>query len=585
MSATAGRLLLVSLLLVATMACAPATPVGVVSLAGPWAFQPGDDPRWAEPDFDDSGWTRLHVPRSWARQGFADVFGVAWYRIRVAPPAPAGTALGITLGKVDSSYEIFAGGQRLGGVGALPPAPRMEYDRHGTYAIPESARDQDGSVLVALRVWRAPAQSPGAAGLVEGTFEAGPLTRVVERAQVAEVAQLALVIVFLFTAAYHIVLGILHPGTDEYGWFGLLVIEAACYSFLRTQWKYELLDDFMVLKKAEHLLLHLVPATMLQFTYVYFREPRPRWAAALQAALVVSGLAVLVSPGLDLGLWLLPLLYGVAFVAAVAGLGLVASRLRAGDPDAPLVGVGLLVLFAALVNDASVERNLWVAPRLSLYGFSALVLVMGLSLVVRFRRAVVDLDQLRRGLEERVEARTAELSAAYRKMEELALRDGLTRLLNRRAMQERALAGLSLAHRKRVPFAVAMVDIDHFKAVNDTHGHASGDQVLAQLADRLTAGVRGSDEVGRWGGEEFLILLPESDRDAALIAAERLRAGVEAAPIRVEGDVHLRITVSVGVAVVEEPAASPLVLDALIRLADDALYRAKAAGRNRVVVA
>lgn len=581
----AGRLLLLAALLAATAACAAAAPEGVVSLAGPWAFHPGDDPRWADPAFDDHGWVRLQVPRSWGRQGFADVFGVAWYRIRVSPSAVAGGAIGVTIGKVDSAYDIFAGGQRLGGVGKTPPAPRMEYDRHGTYSIPASARDGDGSVLIALRVWRADGLSPGAAGPVEGPFEVGPIARLVERAQLVEAAQLALVIVFLLTAAYHIVLGVLHPGTDEYEWFGVFVIEAACYAFLRTQWKYAWLDDFVALKKAEHLLLYLVPATMLQFAYVYFHQPRPRWAAALQATLVVLGVFVVASPGLGLGLWMLPVLYGAALVISAAGVGLVASRLRVGDPDAPLVGVGLIVLVVTFVNDAIVERNLWVAPRLSVYGFAALVFVMGLSLVIRFRRAVTDLDQLRRGLEDRVEARTAELSEAYRRMEELALRDGLTRLLNRRALQERALAGLSLARRKGAPFAVAMVDIDHFKAVNDTHGHAAGDQVLAHLAERLTAGVRASDDVGRWGGEEFLILLPDSDRDAALVAAERLRASVESAPIRIEGNVQLGVTVSLGVAVIDEPAASVLVLEGLIRLADDALYRAKAAGRNRVVVA
>jgi len=161
----------------------------------------------------------------------------------------------------------------------------------------------------------------------------------------------------------------------------------------------------------------------------------------------------------------------------------------------------------------------------------------------------------------------------------------LSGLLNRRALTDQAMSGLARAKRKQQPFALAMVDIDHFKSVNDTYGHAAGDQVLSQLAARLTAAVRASDNVGRWGGEEFLVLLPESNREQALVAAERLRTLIEAAPMRVEGDIQVKVTVSIGVGLSRDPHASAIVLDTIIRTADDALYQAKAAGRNRVVVA
>lgn len=580
------RLIWLAACLATLVACAPKrAPDDVSSLAGEWAFHPGDNPQWAEPGFDDGDWPRLTVPRSWGRQGYPDVYGLAWYRVRVPSRWRADAALGVTVGSVGSAYEIFAGGLRLGGIGRMPPHPRMEDDRHGTYVIPAGARAADGSVVIALRVWRSPDEAVGGAGPVEGTFEVGPLAHVVQRSQLAEVAQLALVIVFLFTAAYHVVLAILHPGTDEYGWFGLVVIEAAIYGFLQTQWKYSVVDDFVLLNKIEHLLLYLLPATNLQFVWVYFREPRPRWATVTQAVLVAAGAAVVIAPELTLALTLLPVLYVVASGTVLASIGLVLGRLRSRDPDALLFGAGMLSLVLTLLNDALVERGLYVGPRLNSYGFVAMVLVMGLSLVVRFRRAVLDLNALRADLEHRVQARTQELTEAYQRMEELALRDGLTQLLNRRALQDRALAGLAAANRKRRPFALAMVDIDHFKVVNDTHGHAAGDQVLTQVAERLASGVRASDDVGRWGGEEFLVLFPESDQESAVIAAERLRVSIESAPIRVEGDLHLYLTVSLGVAVLDDPSASAIVLDGLIRLADDALYRAKANGRNRVVVA
>jgi diguanylate cyclase (GGDEF)-like protein len=160
-----------------------------------------------------------------------------------------------------------------------------------------------------------------------------------------------------------------------------------------------------------------------------------------------------------------------------------------------------------------------------------------------------------------------------------ARRDRLTGLLNRRAL-EVALAD-ALARRKRLNEAVALLllDIDHFKRVNDTHGHAAGDVVLRAVATALTSGVREIDKVFRFGGEEFVVLLYAADRTAALATAERLRAAVAAQPIATDGHT-IPVTISVGLATALDEDS-----DGLLRAADAALYRAKAEGRNRVVCA
>lgn len=577
---------------VAVAVCLAATPacVGlpanehVQPLAGLWAFRPGDDLRWAEPDFDDRSWPRLYVPRSWARQGHADLYGFAWYRVRVPARWPASEALGLTLGKVGSAYEVFAGGTRLGGVGRLPPNPVVDFDRHVTYAMPSTARSPDGSVVIALRVWRAPEQGIGTTGPFEGRFEIGPLAEVVARTERAEIDLLVVVIVLFMAAVYHLLLAALHPGAHEYGWFGLLVLEAAIYGLLRSQLKYALGLDFVLLKKAEHVTLCLVPPTLIQVVFLHLREPCPRWTAAIYLPLLAAAAAVAFTPGLRTATVLVPLAYAAGVVVVGACLWVVVRR-RPARIDEWAFAAGLLALLVALVHDGLVQPGILIGPRRAPLAFALFVVVMGLLLALRFRHAVMDLLLLQRDLEDRVAARTRELSDAYRKMEELALRDGLTRLLNRRALQDRAVAGLAAAERKRRPFAVAMVDIDHFKRVNDTHGHAVGDQVLVHIAARLTSSVRVSDDVGRWGGEEFLVLFPESDRASATVAAERIRLAVESSPVELEGGLHVPLTVSVGVAVLQDPAPSAALLDTVIRLADDAMYRAKAAGRNRVVVA
>ena len=557
----------------------------IISIAGPWAFHPGDDPQWAKPDFDDSSWARLRVPMSWGRQGYDQVTGVAWYRTRVSGPWPASEIVGVIIGKVDSAYEIYIGGRLVGGVGRLPPDPAPEYDRHSIHTVTPDMRAPDGSFPVALRVWRMPNNPPGSAGPAEGPYAAGPLQAIIIRETRSEGAELALVFVFFIAAVYHLGLRLMRPSSSEYGWFGVMSIATGFYTFFRTQWKYELFGNFVAMKKFEHVLLYLSLASFAQFIYSFFHEPVPRWMRVSQGLLLVAATIVVVPPGLDAASQLLLFLYVMFTVMTLGMLWLTVTRMRAGDRDAVIIGLGTVVVGVAFANDALVGRGFYVGPRFGVWGFAVLVVGMSLTLAYRFNHALVEVESLRKDLEERVDTRTRELSAAYKKMEELALRDGLTHLLNRRSLQERAMIGLAVSRRKKQAFALAMVDIDHFKTVNDTLGHAAGDQVLTQLAKRLTTCVRASDDVGRWGGEEFLVLFPESDRESATQAAERLRLVVAEKAIVVEGDVELKVTISVGVAVVDDPAPSALILDALVRRADDALYAAKDGGRNQVVVA
>jgi len=162
---------------------------------------------------------------------------------------------------------------------------------------------------------------------------------------------------------------------------------------------------------------------------------------------------------------------------------------------------------------------------------------------------------------------------------ELATTDGLTGLTNRRHFLERGRAELERARRTGHPVSCIMFDVDHFKKVNDTYGHDAGDAVLKTLARTARETLRGMDVLGRIGGEEFAAILPETDLEAALHAAERLRLAV--ASMNVEHDGRpLPVTVSLGVALSSGPDES---LDDLLRRADQALYRAKQGGRNRVV--
>jgi diguanylate cyclase (GGDEF)-like protein len=150
--------------------------------------------------------------------------------------------------------------------------------------------------------------------------------------------------------------------------------------------------------------------------------------------------------------------------------------------------------------------------------------------------------------------------------------DPLTGLLNRRGLEERFAAELARAKRDARPLAVVAVDIDHFKRVNDDHGHQAGDRALVWLASMLNEHTRGADIVARVGGEEFVIVLPGADGASTLDFAERLRAAIE------DGEAEVPFTISAGVAAALAPSTAHTLLDA----ADRALYAAKHAGRNRV---
>ncbi len=172
-----------------------------------------------------------------------------------------------------------------------------------------------------------------------------------------------------------------------------------------------------------------------------------------------------------------------------------------------------------------------------------------------------------------------ELREKNRQLHELSITDGLTGLFNRSYLTRILDNELERSRRHQSSFAVMMIDIDHFKRFNDTHGHLAGDNVLRETASVLTECVRSCDYVARFGGEEFLVLLPETGTDEAGQAGERIRAGVE--EHFADREDHDPITVSVGVASFPDNGDE---IDAIVHAADEALYEAKRSGRNRRVV-
>lgn len=290
-----------------------------------------------------------------------------------------------------------------------------------------------------------------------------------------------------------------------------------------------------------------------------FRDPNMTEAQILCSAMLCT--YVVSNAGTFRGIFMLAYVVGLMF----AGTHL-RTRQLARLAALPLVVFPIVVLIVA--RQSAVEID-W---RIEVVNWLALCVILAFTVVLVGRLSL---------LQSRLKASKAELQAALAKLTDMAAHDDLTGLYNRRCMVELLEREKSRADRRGDGgFCVCLVDIDHFKQINDTYGHGNGDSVLRTFAHVAEQSVRSVDFLGRWGGEEFLMLLPDTSADLAAACAQRIKAELEKTAF--DGlPPDFRITMSAGIA---EYRAGGEIQDLLER-ADQALYRAKRAGRNRIMMA
>jgi diguanylate cyclase (GGDEF)-like protein len=207
----------------------------------------------------------------------------------------------------------------------------------------------------------------------------------------------------------------------------------------------------------------------------------------------------------------------------------------------------------------------------SLISFVAFTSVLSVAASVISRRDLAQIDE-----------QTRQLATSEAQQREFSIHDPLTNLFNRRYLEETLLRELQRAERDSVPLSIIMMDIDHFKRFNDTLGHAAGDAVLQDIGGLLTRAIRAADIACRYGGEEFVLVLPDASLEVAAMRAELVRDAVKNLRVERSGLVLGPVTVSLGVAVFPDNGCDG---ESVLRSADSALYRAKDQGRDQVVVA
>ena len=581
---------------------------GTTTLSGPWQFHPGDDLAWASPRFDSSDWEQLSADQPWGRQGHARLTGMAWYRCSIVLNQTRGVPqeFSLLVPKIRDSYEIYWNGVLIGHNGKLPPHPVWFLSQPmQTFQL---GQVQQG--VLAIRVWKRPLFSDDSGE--QGGFDAAPLIGSPEAIATTKAA-------------------------DEFQWlrsrqlhFGanLLCAVLAFLSFLlwlRTpsRWALFWTAGFAIAQPVNLLLLnaHLglrYSLAMGVSQLVYPVQEISLWFLLLRllslhdkrilcriaqifacAYIVIATLdGVLVaqiwnSRWIELAQISDAILESVSFLFVIFPLALVGYALfqHKGFNSARWLVASLafldemLLAFGYTVKQGRQFTGWPIAEKIDLPLFYldgngiSLATVSGTLLLVAIVYAVYDSIREDQRRQDALEREKMELLHESNRMRHHAEHDDLTGLWNHRMIVERLDNEMIRSQRDGAPLSVILADVDHFKKVNDSFGHPAGDQVLKAMGKVFALNLRPYDSVGRYGGEEFLLILPNCEIESALLRGEQLRAAVQSTRI-MDGETLLQVTASFGVASV---LPSHNDAEAVIRAVDAALYRAKNSGRNCVM--
>jgi diguanylate cyclase (GGDEF)-like protein len=522
------------------------------SLAGTWEFALGDPPGGAA-ELDALPFRPVRVPGSWQDAGI-EGHGTGWYRVTFdLDPSLAIVPLAFATRQIRDVDEVWLDGQPIGRTGEFPP----DYDK-GTlveriYELPPSRSAVPGRHTLAVRVYNAGPRDGGITGepridSVSTAFHARA-TREAPRALLAAAfAALGLFSLFFFLR---------DRGQPDFLWFFLTTSATALFivSWLSIWTTSGLPLTFLF--RVGHAGLFAVPAMTLLLFLKFFERPLGAAHRAVLALQAAGTAGCLLWPRPDDLYYVLPLAYALGTLAAADVLRhLVVSARRRAPHARLLLGATLAAIGAALVDGAS---------------------VLGLPFGVE-----IDFALSGPGFFLLLSAFLASMADRLARLRLAASTDPLTGLANRAVLFDRIGLEIARARRHAHPVALAILDLDAFKDFNDRYGHVAGDRLLVAASGALTEAIRDTDLAARFGGDEFVVLLPEADATQAVSCLERIRTGIARA--RIAG-AERGATASAGVAVFDPEVRASVSVSAWLRQADAALYAAKAAGRNRVLVA
>lgn len=583
---------------------------GTAALDGLWQFHPGDDPAWASPSFDSSHWEQIRGDQSWGRQGHAHMTGFAWYRcsLTLLPAPGVAPEFALLAPEIRDSYEIYWNGALVGRDGKLPPRPVWYIsDPPHSFAL---GRAQHG--ILAIRVWKAPLLSDDSGE--RGGFEAAPLIGTPDAIATAMAAydfqwlrarqlHFAANLLCAAIAFLSLLLWLRSPGQWVLFWTaGFAIVQPATLLLMNAHigWRYSMaMASLQFLDGVRDVSLWFLLLWLLSLrakrgiyrltcilAYIYIAGEvldgvlvalswNPRWTGTAQLFDTVLTILLLLFEAFPLILVCYALFQYKRFDSARWFVAILAFL------DEMLIFFGDTVKqgrqFTGWAIADKIDSPLFFLDHngISVGTLSGSLLLIAIVYAVY---ASVREDQRR---QDALQREKMELQHESDRMRHHAEHDGLTGLWNHRVIVELLRTEMIRAQRDETPLCVILADIDHFKKMNDTFGHLSGDLVLKEVATVLARTLRPYDYVGRYGGEEFLMILPNCGMETALNRGEQLRAAVQSARI-MDGETLLQVTASFGVASAFSPDCET---ETIIRAVDAALYRAKSCGRNCVIEA
>ncbi|WP_340679035.1 diguanylate cyclase [Paraglaciecola sp.] len=333
-----------------------------------------------------------------------------------------------------------------------------------------------------------------------------------------------------------------------------------------------------------------IPTALYFFHSCYSRVFHPKFCSMLYSVCVVFAAFILFFPTRYFGASA-DIFQIIALLVMLYILQRMWVAVRTKERGAGVMMIGSLIAFAFTVNDMLNMNSMITTGRFFSLGIIGFIMCQSFVTISRFDNFInknasltdklkernADLVLMSELLETKVEQRTMQLKLANKELKALANNDPLTNTLNRHGLQQHIQAAFERYRRSQEPFSIVLIDYDHFKDINDTYGHDVGDIVLLTGADLIKRGIREQDKLARWGGEEFLILLPDTTLDGALAIGLKLKDAINAKPIGQPTGVTVSVTGGVA------QASHNDTFETLFKRADDALYKGKQGGRNSIL--
>jgi diguanylate cyclase (GGDEF)-like protein len=595
-----------------------------IRLDGDWRVSYDDQMAFAQADFDDSAWQTVALPRNTAQSGSGPIL---WLRRQVLlSDLEARSFSGLTLGMIHAADAVYVNGVQIGSTGSLTDHQDINYDQIRVYRVP-SGLLQAGSNTIAVRVR---AFYPGLAGIYRGYLALGDYTEFTAEVVLHDIPLLIVAFLLIFSGVVYLAFHLLRSEQDQtYVLLSAFLFLMALYVLATTQIRFSLNLPYQASKMMLFSLLALLPALFLRFIYaIILAGDSGRCARALDqisrfyllfpplyiaANLIIGDLSVW--RALDAGLN-----DNLVLASALLSLFVIIRQTVRRNRDALMLLAGTLLFAVSVTMDyIAALYGLNQPYAYASFGVAFLILSMNLVIISRIQRLNQHLAQSNlvisrhnQELESLVAAKTQtlvdvnrqltdnnqalyelneEMAKAQEQLAALASTDSLTGLYNRFEMDKRLNYEIDAMERYGQCifecFAVASFDLDHFKLINDTFGHEAGDRVLILFAGMLRQATRSVDLVARYGGDEFVVLMPNTDLAGARLVADRIVGLVDAAdsflaeisrlkghPVTLDG--RRRLSCSYGLAAYDQGKS----VDAIFREADRALYAMKETKRR-----